>query len=224
MNARARATHAFVFATALLASRVARAADHATERATEPADADTAEDKEAPNTVEIAVRADHPGVAIERRLKIVEGWQATFGLPVLNNTQEWEPVCVAPCNIKVDPNSHFRISGERVAPSKNFSLPRDRSALTLNVSTGSVLAYDAGVGLTTVGAVLVAVGGFALFYSTTVNSSDTASSLRTASFALGGAGLITGAVGIPLWFFGKSTVFTCPDGTRLATRAGALVF
>jgi hypothetical protein len=174
--------------------------------------------------VTVTVRADHDGVSIERRRKVVEGWQATFGLPVLNSTQEWEPVCVTPCTVKVDPNSNFRIAGENVAPSKNFTLPRDRSALTLNVSGGSVLAYDAGVGLTTVGAVLLASGLFAVFYASTVNNPNDQASLRTIGLTLGGAGIITGIVGIPLWFFGKSTVFTCPDGARLATRSPANAF
>jgi hypothetical protein len=216
--ARTRASTALVLAAVVLAPRESRA-----DGEKEPwKGVDTK--GTAPNEVEMTVRADHDGVSIERRLMVVEGWQATFGLPVLNSTQRWEPICVTPCTVKVDPNSHFRIAGENVAPSKNFTLPRDRKNLTLNVSGGSVLAYDAGVGLTTLGAVLLAAGFFAVFYASTVNNPNDQSSLRTVGFTLGGAGIVTGAVGMPLWFFGKSTVFTCPDGQRLATRSNATTF
>jgi hypothetical protein len=214
---RARASAVVVLAAFTLASGESRAdGEKVPDKVTEKGIA--------PNDVELTVRADHDGVSIERRIKVIEGWQATFGLPVLNTTQEWAPVCVTPCKVKVDPNSHFRIAGENVAPSKNFTLPRDRSSVALNVSTGSVLAYDAGVGLSTIGAVLIAAGFFAVFYASTVNNPSDQSSLRTVGFTLGGAGLISGAVGVPLWFFGKSTVFTCPDGLRLASRPNASAF
>lgn len=191
----------------LLASGVAQAAD----------------DDDKPK-VNMAVTADRVGVVIEHRVNAVEGWQTTLGVPVYTSTQQWEPVCVAPCNVKVDPNAIFRVGGVGVAPSREFVLPAQRKDLRLQVSAGSGPAYNIGLGLTTTGALFAAIGVVPLVYAGSITNTSAEDTVRGLGAGILGAGVLMLAVGVPMWLLGKSTVFGCPDGARVAKGGGALTF
>ena len=192
----------------LLLSSVARADD---------------KDDEKPK-VNLAVTADKVGVVIEHRVNGVEGWQTTLGVPIYTSTQQWEPVCVAPCNVKVDPNAIFRVGGVGVAPSRDFVLPAQRKELRLQVSAGSGPAYDLGLGLTTTGALFAGIGVIPLVYAGSLTNTSAEETVRGLGVGILGAGVLMLAIGVPLWLLGKSTVFACPDGARIAKSGGALAF
>jgi hypothetical protein len=165
--------------------------------------------------IEIIVDADEDGALLERRVNTVEGWQATLGIPVYSSTQQWEPACVAPCKLKVDADSAYRVSGEGIATSRTFTLPALNDPLKLHVHGRSAFLYGAGQGLTTVGTVFVLFGGISTLYSKSITSTDAEESLRSVGVAVLITGAVFVAVGLPLWLSGKSTVRT-DGGQRVA--------
>ncbi len=156
--------------------------------------------------IDVSVDADGPGATIERRANTVEGWQTTLGIPVYSATQQWEPSCVAPCRVKLDPNSTYRATGDGVAASSTFTLPSGKGAVSLHVHTRSAFLHDAGIGLTTFGAIFTVVGGVSSLYAKNITSTDAEATVRGFGLTILITGAVFLAVGLPLWLGGKSVV------------------
>jgi hypothetical protein len=164
----------------------------------------------------MVVESDSPGTLIERRANMVEGWQTTLGIPVYTSTEQWEPACVAPCRVMVNPNAAFRVNGRGIATSRDFVLPGEdgKGEVRLDVRTRSAFWHDVGQAMTIVGTLLVAVGGVSTLYANSITDTEEEKTLRRfgVSFLVGG-GVLMG-VGIPLWITQRSWV-RGPDGSAL---------
>jgi hypothetical protein len=121
---------------------------------------------------------------------------AAVALPL--DDGDWDPVCSPPCERRLPRTALFRISGAEITTSSTFSLPADRSEVTLRVKAGASRWYWTGVILTAFGGSF-ALGGIGppLLLG---------ASFSTTGKVLGGAGAVMLAVGLPLWVLNRTTV------------------
>jgi hypothetical protein len=145
----------------------------------------------APGEVEVSIEANKPGAYLEA-LSSHPGWIAfrrrwqtrlAYG-PV----PSWEPICAAPCSLRVPANALYRVAGPNVTPSDAFVIRPGAADARLRVDAGSRrmrggggLALGFGIPTTLVGLILIGA------------SDDT----RTAGYVTGGVGLgliVLGAV------------------------------
>ena len=87
----------------------------------------------------VTVRSDHPRARLQ-----VQG-------PL-----KWQDVCVAPCNVPVNPQGMYRIGGGTIRPSEGFNMPRPAGQVVVEAQTGSTVKHWVGFGLTIGGAVAAA--------------------------------------------------------------------
>jgi hypothetical protein len=173
-----------------------------------PALADEPASTAAP-TPPVSIDSTRPFTVIERRANQVRGWNVTFP-PVYVHTEQWEPVCAAPCSVPLDPNGVYRVGGGGVAPSGPFVLPHAPS-LRLHVHAGSGFWHDAGVS-TAVAGLATAITGGIIWGSSPSQPNERATAIAGA--ATTGAGIVLLAVGAVMWLTTGSTV-TTDDGRSL---------
>ena len=171
----------------------------------------TAPSAAAPATPVVTIDSTRPFTVVVRHAYSVEGWSLTLPVPAYISTSQWEPVCVAPCQLHLDPNAVYRIGDGGVAPSSAFTLPRDQGSLRLHVHAGSSLLHDGGIVLTVAG-VLSVIAGVAVVGASTVET-DPKAALR-AGVAFFVPGLAAVLVGAGLWLANGSSVVT-EDGHSL---------
>jgi hypothetical protein len=173
-----------------------------------PSDAAPASSPVAPLVVIDSTRSF---TAVERRANHVLGWSLTLPFPAYVSTEQWEPVCVAPCSLRLDPNAIYRVGGGGVAPSGAFALPHGGDPLRLHVHAGSSFLHDGGIVLTVLGAGSV-LAGIAIAGASTA-AADPAGTVKAGAvfFAPGALALVVGAV---LWLTNGSSV-VADDGTTL---------
>ncbi len=160
--------------------------------------------------VTVIVDADDDQAQIQRRANTVEGWQTTLGIPIFTSTEQWEPVCVAPCKVQLSPHATYRVSGRGVADSHDFVLPKG-DELRLEVRARSAFWHGAGVGLTVLGGMLTAVGGISTSVAGNITSTDAEATVRSFGVTFLVAGVVMLATGVPLWITQRSAVRTA-DG------------
>jgi hypothetical protein len=132
----------------------------------------------------VTVRSDHPRARLQ-----VQG-------PL-----KWQDVCVAPCNVPVNPQGTYRIGGGTIRPSEGFNMPRPAGQVVVEAQTGSTIKHWVGFGLV-LGGIGAAVGG-TLVYAGAPTANDSISTTdRDAAHAVGIVYLVTGlillAIGVPL--------------------------
>jgi hypothetical protein len=131
----------------------------------------------------VTLRADKPGARLQTQGPL-----------------KWQDVCVAPCNVPVNPAGLYRVGGGTIRPSDEFNLPR-KSSVLVDAQVGSTVKHWVGIGLI-IGGVASAAGGI-LYYaaandvanSGTVNTADTSRAVGIVYMVIGA---ILVAVGIPL--------------------------
>jgi hypothetical protein len=119
---------------------------------------------------------------------------------------KWTNVCVAPCDVAVDPNGIYRIGGGTVRPSEEFRMPRPQGSVLIDTQAGSTVKHWVGFGMILGG--LGAVLGGAVLYAAAPSTSqpdafgDTTNTGRSFDHAAGITyiviGAIVAAIGIPL--------------------------
>jgi len=184
-----------VWSALALALGVARAEESA------PAAAASAP-AESPAQVLVSIKSTREGTVVERRANHVKGWSLTLPFPAYTSTEQWEPVCVAPCAMRLDQNAIYKIDGVGVAPSSAFVLPRSPELLELRVHAGSKLWHDVGRGTTVLGVVTLIVGA-----AVAAGASTAADAGRTLLYVCT-PGLALTAIGGVLWGVNGSSVRT----------------
>lgn len=165
-------------------------------------------------TVTVKLDSNRDGTLLERRANRTRGWQLTLPVPSYIVTEQWEPVCYAPCVVKLDANSLYSIGGASAATSSTFGLPRGHDPLVLHVHAGSSTAYTVGVVTTFFGIVSTLVGGSIAL--STVSQSDVVSTqnFRYSGLGLIGSGVVATVVGVIVWVANRTKVMT-EDGRAL---------
>jgi hypothetical protein len=159
----------------------------------------------APVTPLVVVDSTRPFTVIEHRANQVNGWSLTLPFPAYVSTEQWEPVCVAPCQARLDPNGVFRVGGGGVAPSGTFVLPHGPDPLRLHVHAGSSFWHDGGIVLTVLGAASLLAGLATVGVSTA--ETDPEGALR-AGIAFFVPGFVAMVLGTTLWLANGSSVVT----------------
>jgi hypothetical protein len=157
----------------------------------------------------VSIDSTRPFTVIERRANQVRGWNLTVP-PIYVYTEQWEPVCVAPCSAPLDPNGVYRVGGGGVAPSAPFVLPH-ASPLRLHVHAGSGFWHDTGV-VTFIAGIATAITGGAIWGSAPTQTNERQTAIAGASIA--GAGLVLFTIGAVVWLASGSVV-TTDDGRSL---------
>ena len=161
----------------------------------------------------VELSADENGATIEKRT-------ATSGVTGLGPLEtgalsigHWQEVCVAPCQVRLDPNASYRVSGDGLVPTHSFILPRNEDRVRVDARMGSSPARLGGILLTAGGIASLAAGGLALAVSPVLASEDVGSEgFRTAVIA-GGIGAVSlGAIalttGLFMWLSNGSSAHT----------------
>jgi hypothetical protein len=134
----------------------------------------------------VTVRSDHPRARLQ-----VQG-------PL-----KWQDVCIAPCNVPVNPQGLYRIGGGTIRPSDGFNMPRQSGQVLVDAQTGSTVKHWVGFGLV-LGGIGSALAGTLIYAGAPDASSNDAFATtdRDAAHVAGivyiVVGLVLLAVGIPL--------------------------
>jgi hypothetical protein len=107
------------------------------------------------------------------------------------------PLCAAPCGATVASDKVYRVTGPDIAPSDAFVLPRWTTARVSVTNRGDRTLRD-------VGGVLALVGGFTFGLGITGCASGSCSRPETEALLV--TGLVSLAVGAPLWLANWTTV------------------
>jgi hypothetical protein len=133
----------------------------------------------------VILRSDHPRARLQ-----VQG-------PL-----KWQDVCVAPCNVPVNPQGVYRVGGGSIRPSESFNMPRPAGQVVVDTQVGSTVKHWVGFGLT-IGGIVSAVGGTLIYAAAPGVDPYTGSNAERDSAHVAGVvyiitGLILLAVGLPL--------------------------
>jgi len=170
--------------------------------------------EEETETITVKLDSNRDGTLLERRANRTRGWQLTLPLPSYLITEQWEPVCYAPCTVKLDANGMYSIGGASAATSSTFGLPRGHEPLVLHVHAGSATAYAVGVVTTFLGIASVIAGGSIAL--STVSDADIGATqgFRYSGLGLTASGVVATVVGLILWV-GNRTKVRMEDGFAL---------
>jgi hypothetical protein len=117
---------------------------------------------------------------------------------------KWRDVCVAPCNVPVNPAGLYRIGGGTIRPSEPFNLPRPAGHVVVQAQAGSNVKHWVGVGMVIGGLVDAALGGIYYASAEDLASSSSNSTGQSKEYfqTIGIVSVVTGvillAIGIPL--------------------------
>lgn len=115
---------------------------------------------------------------------------------------QWRDVCLAPCNVTVDPAALYRIGGGTIRPSDSFNMPRSSGQVVIDVRYGSNIKHWVGIALIIGGAVSALFGGYAIGNAEELSRNDPSNRSPDYFTGLGiGSiihGVIAGGIGISL--------------------------
>jgi hypothetical protein len=117
---------------------------------------------------------------------------------------KWRDVCVAPCNVAVNPAGLYRIGGGTIRPSDPFNMPRPAGKVVVQAQAGSNVKHWVGVGMIIGGVVDAAAGG--IYYASAsdlaTSTANTTGQSKEYFQTIGIISMVTGvillAIGIPL--------------------------
>jgi hypothetical protein len=158
----------------------------------------------------VELSADEGNATIEKRT----GTSAATGLGPFEtgvlSVGHWQEVCVAPCQVRLDPNASYRVSGDGLVPTGSFMLPRNEDRVRVDAKMGSSPARVGGMLLTAGGIGSLALGGLALIATPILASEDVGSEGFRTGVLAGGIGAVSvGAIalttGLFLWLSNGSS-------------------
>jgi len=109
---------------------------------------------------------------------------------------QWRDVCVAPCNVPVNPQGTYRIGGGSIRGSEPFMMPRPSGQVVIDTQVGSKVKHIVGIVLIIAG---IVDAGFGTLYYLSANdlansSSNTTDLGKTYFQTVGIVGIVTGLV------------------------------
>jgi hypothetical protein len=140
-------------------------------------------------------------------------YRAAKGGPAIG----WDRLCLAPCDIPVDPSRTYRIGGERIVDSAPFQLA-PRASETLYVDATSAGVPTMGVLFLALGAALTAPGVYCLTRPESPDDGPGPSGSSIVGWVLIANGIPWLITGIALLAAGGTTV-KADDGRSVATRS-----
>lgn len=194
------------FAAVLVTESLAFADDPASPPPASPPPASPASD--GTETITVKLDSNREGTLLERRANRVRGWQLTLPLPSYVVTEQWEPVCYAPCTVKLDANSMYSIGGASAASSALFGLPRGHDPLVLHVHAGSSVAYTVGIVTTILGVASTITGGAIALAALTNDDPVATQNFRYSGVGVLASGVVATVVGAILWAVNRTKVVT----------------
>ena len=165
----------------------------------------------APKPVTVVLRADGRNATLQRETSV----QSYVGLPIkdasLVSLGTWEPACVAPCTVKVDPRFTYRVGGDGLVPSDSFTVPQDADHLRVDATMGSAEGRLGGAVLAVGGVGGILLGGAAMIAVPIMESQNAGSQGLHVGVLSGGAavasvGVIALVSGIWLWMRNDTTL------------------
>jgi hypothetical protein len=116
---------------------------------------------------------------------------------------KWQDVCLAPCNVPVNPAGAYRVGGGTIRSSETFQMPRQAGPVVIDAQVGSKVKHGVGLGLTIGGALAAVVGGIYFAAGSDNSSSDDPYYDADEAFQVVGItylviGAVLMAIGIPL--------------------------
>lgn len=127
----------------------------------------------------------------------VFGWMGTI------SSEKWTTICKYPCNQPIARDATYRVIGDSISDSRDFTLPAEGRQMTLFVKPGKP-------GLKALGAVQLSIGSALHFTGITmavIGFATNASSQTTqAGIGLGVSGLVLGLLSIPELLAGRTKV------------------
>jgi hypothetical protein len=121
----------------------------------------------------------------------------------------WRDVCLAPCDVTVDPAATYRIGGGTSIPSETFTLPRAAGDVYIDAQVGSKVKHWVGLGLMIGG--VVAAGYGLLWWQLFSGVDDTSSGAqnfrdtgRNIGLFMIGVGAVLEIVGVVMFAGGTS--------------------
>lgn len=185
-----------------------------------------------PSKLEVEVTSTGDTVQLQRQSGIGEGAGYVGGRAVAISVVHYEPICEAPCTSRVDPQATYRIAGNGITPSNEFTMRQGESPLRLRVSPGSASARGWGWISTTSGISFVGLGALTMallgsapdpndtkyrFSSGTQDlqaDADRAQTFRTIGIAAIATGAVLTVTGI---------VLIATNGTSVKTESGRAI-
>ena len=125
----------------------------------------------------------------------------------------WRDICIAPCNVTLDPRGLYRIGGGTSIASDPFSLPRASGDVYVDAQVGSKVKHWVGLGLMIGG--LVAAGYGLFFWEISRTANDNTSTGQDARDFVRNIGITFLSIGGVLEIVGGTMFF---GGTSVQVR------
>lgn len=125
----------------------------------------------------------------------------------------WRDICIAPCNVTMDPRGLYRIGGGTSIASDPFTLPRASGDVYIDAQVGSKVKHWVGLGLMIGG--LVAAGYGLFFWEISRAANDNTSSGQEARDFVRNIGITFVSIGGVLEIVGGTMFF---GGTSVQVR------
>lgn len=173
-----------------------------------------------PHGTTVDVVSDAPNATLEARTETLSpALPNVFDMGLLS-VGHWSHVCVAPCRSTLDPRRAYRIAGDGLVPTSQFSIASSESHVRVDAKMGSSTGRALGAVATGLGAGGILLGGLALGLSPVLASEDVGSEgFRTAVLA-GGAGVL--AIGAIALGAGLITFLNNGSSARIESATPAL--
>jgi hypothetical protein len=126
-------------------------------------------------------------------------------------------VCAAPCRQRLDAHASYMIQGDGIRPTPPFRLPDSQQQVTLDVNTGSVGWYKAGIALIVVGGA-VSFADYVVALLLVPYNTETPSSApsRTPPIAIEASALAIAGIGLCLFLANNTTTVRSDEGEKIA--------
>jgi len=167
----------------------------------------------APKGPVVELSADDEGATIEKRV----GTTGPSGLGIVEtgvlSVGQWQHACVAPCQMRLDPNYSYRVAGDGLVPTGSFTIPRESDHVRVDARMGSSPARVGGMLITGGGVLALAAGAAALIATPILESEDVGSKGFRSGVLAGGigalsVGAIATTIGLFMWLSNGSSAHT----------------